>query len=165
MKCLKSYKIFENEKPNPTKDFFKDKINNSLIQDLKDLSLELLDEHDDLQLTYSILTNDKGFSPILMGFYRIKDEKLPDHLSDIEREFVQSRQLPKEWEHWTNFYDEYRQEAIENYEKNGLIYRIGFYSGQPREESFNVLKEEYFKHIIDRLREMYPQERIEITEY
>ena len=113
MKHLKTYKIFES-KENLTKDYFVDKVNHELIQNLKDISLDLLDEIDDLQLVYNVTT--KGFPgpnhKVIYGFYRTSDEKIPNHLSDFEREFVENRKLPKEWEHWMSYYDEHREMAM-----------------------------------------------------
>jgi len=56
MKHLKPYKIFES----------KDKINHELIQNLKDISLDLLDDYPNLQLVYRV---DIGSDKALRGLF------------------------------------------------------------------------------------------------
>jgi len=161
MKHLKSYRIFES-KENLTKDYFIDKVNHELIQNLKDISLDLLDDIDDLQLVYNVNTK---YHKVIYGFYRTSEEKVPDNLSDFEREFVESRKLPKEWEHWMSYYDEHRERAIKEYEDSGLSYSFAFHKGETRTESFKVLNETEHDEILIRIRSMYPNESIDIIKF
>ena len=123
MKHLKTYKIFES-KENLTKDYFVDKVNHELIQNLKDISLDLLDDINDLELVYTVNTS---YHKVLYGFYRTSDENLPDArdytnaISELERELLVNRQVPKEYEHWMSYYDEHTENAIKEYKSD--LYR------------------------------------------
>jgi len=161
MKYLIKYKLFES-KENLTKDYFIDKVNEELIQNLKDISLDLLDEIDDLQLVYTVNTK---HHKVLYGFYRTSEEKIPDHLSEFEREFVEGRKPPKEWAHWMSYYDEHRERSINEYETGGLSYNFAFHKGETRTESFEVLSETEHDEILIRIRSMYPDESINLIKF
>jgi len=167
MKHLKTYKIFES-KENLTKDYFVDKVNHELIQNLKDISLDLLDDINDLELVYTVNTS---YHKVLYGFYRTSDENLPDArdytnaISELERELLVNRQVPKEYEHWMSYYDEHTENAIKEYKSDGLSYSFAFHKGKIRTESFEVLSEIEHDDILIRIRSMYPNESINIIKF
>ena len=160
MKYIKEYKLFESI--SSSKDFFYDKVNHKLIQDLKDLSLSLFDDNEDLCLVYGIDTKNQK---IMYGFYRTKDEKIKIHndISDFEREIALSRRLPKEIEHWMRYYKPYLIKSIDEYKSGGLKYHFLLHKGEAGTSDFEILHGEEVQEILDILRERYPDERIDIS--
>jgi hypothetical protein len=170
MKHLKTYKIFES-KENLTKDYFVDKVNHELIQNLKDISLDLLDDINNLELVYTVNTS---YHKVLYGFYRTSDENFPDNLSELEleRELLLNRLYAennlaqtKEHEHWMSYYDEHTENAIKEYKSDGLSYSFAFHKGKIRTESFEVLSEIEHDDTLIRIRSMYPNESINIIKF
>ena len=141
MKYLKKYKIFESS------EHFESMVNMNLIQDIKDLSLDYLD--DGYIISYVVKSIHPEFVDyaLLAGRLSTSDE-LNSSLS--------------KWEHWTNYKPEYIDEVKESINKYGLTY---FFRLKEKKEG-SLLRLLTMKDaqvdILSRIRGMYPHEKIEI---
>lgn len=157
MRYIKSYKIFESS------DYFKTIVDMDIIQDLKDISLEYLD--DGYIISYAV----KSIHPelvdytLLMGQYQLVNDKIPSDISDIQRNYlIRQQEVLSKWEHWTNYKPEYIEEAKKNINKYGLTYLFRIYSIGPSGDSRDhVINKEAQLDILYRIRGMYPNEKIE----
>lgn len=140
MKYLKKYKIFESS------EHFESMVNMNLIQDIKDLSLDYLD--DGYIISYVVKSIHPEFVDytLLTGRLSTSDE-LNSSLS--------------KWEHWTNYKPEYIDEVKESINKYGLTY---FFRLKEKKEG-SLLRLLTMKDaqldILSRIRGMYPNEKIE----
>ena len=150
MKYLKKYKIFESS------EHFESMVNMNLIQDIKDLSLDYLDDGYIISYVVKSIHNYPTFSwthpefvdyTLLTGRLSTSDE-LNSSLS--------------KWEHWTNYKPEYIDKVKESINKYGLTY---FFRLKEKKEG-SLLRLLTMKDaqvdILSRIRGMYPNEKIEI---
>lgn len=151
MKYLKTYiKLFESS---DAKELFGDDINNQLIQDIKDMSLEYIDEG--YILSYSVFVYDRqsnGYLKILSGEFSHSDDDNYEDYNVVDYSDHNKMYHIKT----TNF--------LKNL-KTSFRYDIGinnFYKFNDH-ESLKVIGE-YVKTIINRITEMYPDENIQISE-
>jgi len=159
MKYLNSYKIFESD--NPTKDFFEDKINWDLISDLKDISLEYLDNGQEITYSAEVNTESNQY-PLFLSSYRLKDNEPDYDVSEFEREIERRYRAPKEFTHWANFHKEHSMKAIQAYEKSNKI-NYKFMIGMPDPSSVVKRDKNAQTEILERIQGMYPNEKIYIA--
>ena len=136
---IKSFKLFEDKKIEDTSVYFKDKINYDLLQDLKDLSLDLID--DGYRLQINIRVSDNFFvRPIcILNFYHKLDEL--------------------NWCKYNNKMDYNSNDHITKYGSYGLRYSVCFSKviiSDKKRSSFYHDKNE----IESIIQEMYPYENI-----
>jgi hypothetical protein len=161
MKYLSTYKIYENEKANKTKAFFEDKINFDLINTIKDMSLEYLDNGDKLSYSVSI-----EYSTIITGQFSTRDPKVNwDNMSDIEIEIIKKRfkLIPKDYMHWTNFYDDFYHKAVESWNEIGKLF-YGIMLHHQEENEVSVRNKEGCQQIFSRIKLMFPDEKVYILQ-
>jgi len=173
MRYLKTYKLFEsNDNTNKTQMFFMDKINFDLIDTLKDISMDYLDEGG--KLSYIIyLTDIRGGATfremagkdyiILMGTYHTKDDKINwDDMGPVETEILkrQLEKMPKDYIHWTNLKDEHYNKVVAQWEKcKSLSYGIALHhQGEYGSMGKRDIKGQM--DIVSRIKSMFPNENI-----
>ena len=158
MKYLKKYKIFESS------EHFESMVNMNLIQDIKDLSLDYLDDGYIISYVVKSIHNYPPFSWTHPEF--VNYTLLTGRLSTSDE---LNSSLSK-WEHWTNYKPEYIDEVKESINKYGLTYFFRIYKIGPsgREWSLNpsnsgdhVINKDTQVDILSRIRGMYPNEKIE----
>lgn len=165
MKHLKSYKLFEST--NQTENFFRDKINWELIETIKDLSLEYLDDGSKLVFIAEISKIDpKDNHRLMIGTFFTKDEPFDPSVEMGEFETRMAKrmrdQLPKDSITFVDLYPNFLKLAIRSWERTNkikyhfCIYEPGYFN-QHREVDTEATKE-----ILGRITGMYPDETISI---
>jgi hypothetical protein len=162
MKHLKSYKLFESN--NQTENFFRDKINWDLINNLKDLSLEYLDDGGKLLFSAEIGKEDLD---LMLGTFFTKEEPLDPSVGMSEFETRMAKrmrdQFPKDSITFVDLFPEFLEKAVKSWEKTKKI-KYGFclyepgYFNQHREKDMIATKE-----VLRRITGMYPDEKIYIV--
>jgi hypothetical protein len=157
MKYLKKYKIFESS------EHFESMVNMNLIQDIKDLSLDYLDDGYTISYVVKSIHNYPPFSwthPEFVNYTLLTGRLKLSYNSSLVSSF----------EHWTNYKPEYIDEVKESINKYGLTYFFRIYKIGPsgREWSLNpsnsgdhVINKDTQVDILSRIRGMYPNEKIE----
>jgi hypothetical protein len=164
---IKESKTYTNV--NKTQEFFSKKINWELINALKDISLDYLDEGDKLSYSVNVEVDPSeqtNSGIILMGQFQTRDDKVDwDNMGPYETEIVK-RQLaviPKDFEHWINLFDEHYNKAVKQWEKsNKFSYGIMLqyqadYGGRSSRNKKGQLE------ILKRMKSMFPDETIYIA--
>lgn len=166
MKYLKTYnQINESDEFESNRDeiksFFENKINWDLINDLKDLSLEFIDEG--CRLYYSAIVD--GYY-IITGSFFSKFDKIPSDISQLEMDVIMRFQnLEKKDSYlWSDFKDEYLERTIQSWnDKHEIKYLISLTHRKMRYEDYTTNNIEGEDEILERIRYMYPNEKIEIS--
>ena len=167
-KPLLKFRIIKESKNNPTQDYFNDKINWDLINTLKDLSQDCLDEGGKLLYSAEVANYERGQPHrLLMGSFFTREEDFDPSIEvgDFERELsIKYRDMiPKDNITFVNLYDEYLQKAIKSWEKHKEIiygfclYESGYYN-QHRERD-----DESSKEVLKRIKSMFPNENIHLV--
>lgn len=99
--------------------FIKDKINFDIINKLKELSLPFLNKG--YELSYCVKVNNKY--DVCLGSYKVIDVIIPKNIGEYEKSIILKRNelIPKDWIHYTNYYDEFYNEIVKNF-KNHIEY-------------------------------------------
>lgn len=165
MKYLKTYKIFESN--NPTEDFFRDKINWDLIETLKDLSQDCLDEGGKLLYSVEIEKTDHGTHRLLIGTFFTREEDFDPsvEMGPYETELAKKMRdvIPKDNITFVNLFPQFLEKAIKSWESTKCLtygfclYEHGYFN-QHREKDMDATKE-----TLKRLESMYPNEKIVIV--
>ena len=155
MRYLKKYKIFESSEP---EDYFKKIVNLKLIEDLKDLCLEFLDNG--YKLTYQVRIGNSGYI-VMFGHLQLKNNKIPDGITTAEEEYLELRNSEiNKFEKWTNFYPEHFEKAKELLKINSIVYLFRIYGVEDGNNMDHNINKEAQSEVLERLRGMYPNENI-----
>lgn len=148
-----NYKIYESD----ITEYLKKVVNQKIISDIIDLSLEFLE--DGYELSYFVKI---GKNWILTGGRRFKDEQIPDHYSPLLRDYLsKNSEIKKEWEHWTDFKEESFPSVRILLESEPLKYYFRIYSiGESEDDRDQIVNKEAQSEVFDRIKGLHPNEII-----
>lgn len=163
MKYLKGYKLFESV--NNTEEFFRDKINWDLIDTLKDLSQDCLDEGGKLLFSIEVSkSNSQDYHRLVYGTFFTREEDFDPSIEvgPYEAELAKRMRdaMPKEDITFVNLYPQFLEKAIKSWESTKtLVYGFNLYEpgyfNQHRE-----IDDKSSLEVLKRIKRMYPKEKI-----
>lgn len=105
------------ESTNPTFDYFNSQVNMDIIERLKDICFN---DNEYVVLSYFIKV---GEYTILSGSYQRDEDIIPDDLPPSHKEYLaKSNKILKDWNHWTNYYNEHFLKVKELFKTNPIKY-------------------------------------------
>lgn len=164
MKYLSTYKLFESV--NQTEEFFKDKINWELIDTLKDISQDCLDEGGKLMFSVDVdnITDERRQHRLLMGIFFTREEDFDPSIESgpYETELAKKMRvmLPKDNLTFVNLYPQFLDKAIESWESTkSLTYGFNLYEPGYFNQHREIDRKSSLE-VLDRIKNMYPNEKI-----
>jgi len=142
------------------KAFISSKINLELIDKLKELSIQYLNNGNKLSYIVNL-----GHHDLVMGSFQTQTEIVPNRLKGIELEIFLERLnlIPKDWIHFINFYDAYFEKIKSDFINGKKIkYGIRLYKTICSDQRGKPINKIGQKKLVSQLSELFPNEEIYI---